>query len=103
MLGGGWEPSLPFPGFAEPGVCNRPLRHCFGPGETFRQDDEKDLLTRQIEVTFGKIGIDDISVAWADGQLSMLYSDSETRKLMAMEAAEELAEDLADLVSTAAG
>jgi FMN-dependent NADH-azoreductase len=72
-------------------------------GETFRQDDEKDLLTRQIEVTFGKIGIDDISVAWADGQLSMLYSDSETRKLMAMEAAEELAEDLADLASTAAG
>ena len=70
-------------------------------GEAFRQDAEDDLMTRQIEVTFGKLGIEDISIAWADGQFNMLHSDSETRKLMAMEAAEELAEDLADLAITA--
>lgn len=72
-------------------------------GEAFRQDDDADLMTRQIEVTFNKIGIDDISVAWADGQFSMLYSDSETRKLMALEAAEELAEDLEEISTAPAG
>jgi len=70
-------------------------------GDAFRQDDEADLLTRQVEVTFGKIGVEDISVAWADGQFGMIYSDSESRKLMALEAAEELAEDLADLADVA--
>lgn len=66
-------------------------------GEVFMQDDPNELLTRQIEIVFSKIGIEDISVAWADGQYNMVYDDTETRKLMAMEAAEELAEELADL------
>lgn len=66
-------------------------------GEAFKEDDPNDLLTRQIELVFGGIGIDDISYSWADGQYSSVYSDSETRKLMAMESAEELAEELQDL------
>ena len=43
---------------------------------------------------FSFIGVTDIEVAWADGQDAMTHKDGTERKAMAVEAAQELAEDL---------
>ncbi len=66
-------------------------------GDSFMEDDERDALTPLIESALRTIGITDISKAWADGQHAFKFEDSETRKSLAMEAAEELAEEVAEL------
>ncbi len=65
-------------------------------GSVYKEDDERDALSCQIRAAFGFVGINDIRVAWADGQNPLLCSDCEVRREMAFEAAEELAEDLAE-------
>ena len=65
-------------------------------GGIYKEDDERDALSRQVRAAFGFIGIDDIRIAWADGQNSLFCSDCEARRDMAFEAAEELAEDFAE-------
>ena len=65
-------------------------------GGVYKEDDERDALSRQINAAFGFIGINDIRIAWADGQNPIANSDCELRREMAFEAAEELAEDLAE-------
>jgi len=64
-------------------------------GEAFLEGDEKDALTPAVTNAFRAIGIDDISLAWADGQDSLAYSDSASRMEMAVEAVEEHAEEVA--------
>lgn len=66
-------------------------------GGSYKEDDERDALTAQIRAAFGFIGIDDIAVAWADGQNPLFFHDSEMRKNMAIEAAQELAEEIAEM------
>ena len=41
------------------------------------------------------IGVNDIALAWADGQDSSRHFDSNERREMAIEAAREIAEDIA--------
>ena len=65
-------------------------------GGIYKIDDERDTLSRQVSAAFGFIGIDDIRIAWADGQNPLFSSDCEARRDMAVEAAEELAEELAE-------
>ena len=65
-------------------------------GGIYKEDDERDALSRQVNAAFGFIGINDIRIAWADGQNPLLSSECEVRRDMAFEAAEELAEDLAE-------
>ncbi|MBL7017235.1 MAG: NAD(P)H-dependent oxidoreductase [Kiritimatiellales bacterium] len=65
-------------------------------GGVYKEDDERDALSRQVSAAFGFIGINDIRIAWADGQNPLFSSDCEVRRDMAFEAAEELAEDLAE-------
>lgn len=65
-------------------------------GGIYKEKDERDALSRQMDAAFGFIGIDDIRIAWADGQNPLFSSDCETRRDMAFEAAEELAEELAE-------
>ncbi len=65
-------------------------------GGIYKEDDERDALTRQVRAAFGFIGISDIRIAWADGQNPLFFSDSEIRRETAFEAAEELAEELAE-------
>ena len=67
-------------------------------GGIYRQGDVRDSLSSEIERIFGWIGIEDIGVAWADGQDTFLYQDTEAHKQVAVEAAQELAEDVADLL-----
>jgi len=65
-------------------------------GGVYKEDDDRDALTRQVRAAFGFIGITDIRIAWADGQNPLFFNDSEVRRETAFEAAEELAEELAE-------
>ena len=65
-------------------------------GGVYKENDARDALTSQIEAAFGFIGIDDVRIAWADGQNPLFLSDCEARREMAFDAAEELAEELAE-------
>ncbi len=69
-------------------------------GAVYKEDDERDALSRQIRGAFGFVGIDDIEIVWADGQNKIFNMDSDQRKEMAVEAAIETAEDIAELELT---
>lgn len=64
-------------------------------GDVYKEHDARDGITPVIENAFGSIGVTDIDVAWADGQNAAVYPDAAERKQFAIEAAEEIAEDLA--------
>jgi FMN-dependent NADH-azoreductase len=66
-------------------------------GDVYKEGDPRDGLMPIIRNTFGFIGVTDIDVAWADGQEPTIYTDSAERKATAIEAAEEIAEDIATL------
>ena len=63
-------------------------------GDIIAQDDARDALTPVITHAFADAGIRDLSIAWADGQYAFKFTDTESRKTMAIEAAEELAEEV---------
>jgi FMN-dependent NADH-azoreductase len=65
-------------------------------GGVYTEGDPRDALTPALRAAFGFIGIEDISIAWADGQTAMIFGDHEERKQTAMEAAVEAAEDLVE-------
>jgi FMN-dependent NADH-azoreductase len=71
-------------------------------GGVYKEDDDRDALTRQVRNAFGFIGIDDIEIVWAEGQNPLFFDNSEENKAMAIEAATEIAEDIAELDLTAA-
>ena len=66
-------------------------------GGVYKEDDERDALTRQVRSAFGFIGIDDLEIVWADGQNPLFNMDANERKEMAIEAAGEIAEDIAEI------
>jgi FMN-dependent NADH-azoreductase len=66
-------------------------------GSVYKEDDARDALSSQVRAAFGFIGIDDIEIVWADGQNPLFNMDHEQRKEMALEAATETAEDIAEL------
>jgi len=66
--------------------------------ETFKEGDPRDNLTPQLTSIFQALGIQEMSVAWADGQNPVWHADSEPRKDLAIEAAEDLAEEIAELM-----
>ena len=66
-------------------------------GSVYKEDDARDALSTQVRSAFGFIGIDDIEIVWADGQNALFNMDSNERKEMALEAATETAEDIAEL------
>jgi FMN-dependent NADH-azoreductase len=65
-------------------------------GGIYKEEDERDSLTRQVRSAFGFIGISDLRIAWADGQNPLFCSDCAARRELAFDAAEELAEELAE-------
>jgi FMN-dependent NADH-azoreductase len=66
-------------------------------GGVYKEDDPRDCLTSQIREAFSFIGIDHISTAWADGQNPLFFEDGSIRKSFAIESAQELAEEVADI------
>lgn len=63
--------------------------------QVYKENDPADGLTPAIRAIFAYIGIDDIRIAWADGQDANRHFDSAQRRDLAIEAAREIAEDLA--------
>ena len=78
----------------------RPLHHLktvvllVSSGNVYKENDPADGLTPAIRAAFAYIGVDDIRIAWADGQDKVRHADAAERLEMAIEAAKELAEDL---------
>lgn len=66
-------------------------------GSVYKEDDDRDALSRQVRHAFAFIGIDDLEIVWADGQTPLFFNDSAGRKEMALEAAAETAEDIAEI------
>ncbi|MBU0678524.1 MAG: NAD(P)H-dependent oxidoreductase [Verrucomicrobia bacterium] len=66
-------------------------------GGVYKEGDPRDTLSTAIENAFSFIDINDVSLAWADGQNSMYFSDFDQRKAFAIEAAQELAEEVAEI------
>ncbi len=83
------------------GFVTKPLHHIrkiillVSSGGVYREGDPRDALTACIEAAFGFIGIEDVTIAWADGQNPIAFSDLEERRNTATEAAIEAAEELA--------
>lgn len=63
-------------------------------GGVYKHEDARDALTRQVEAGFGFVGIENVQIAWADGQNPLFFGNGEERKQLAIESAEEIAEDL---------
>jgi FMN-dependent NADH-azoreductase len=66
-------------------------------GGVYKEDDERDALTRQVRNAFGFIGIEDLEVVWAEGQNPLFFDNHEENKAFAVEAAAEIAEDIAEM------
>lgn len=66
-------------------------------GDTFKQNDPRDALTPMITSLFHDIGVEDVAFAWADGQDPLRFKDSDKRKRLAVDMAEELAEEVLEL------
>ena len=71
-------------------------------GGVYKEDDPRDALSRQVRHAFNFIGIDDIEIVWAEGQNPLFFNNSEENKELAIEAATETAEDIADIDLTPA-
>ena len=65
--------------------------------QVYKEGDVRDGLTPALRAIFAYIGVDDLQIAWADGQDASRHFDSEQRREMAVEAAKEIAEDIATL------
>jgi FMN-dependent NADH-azoreductase len=66
-------------------------------GDSYKESDPRDGVTPCFTNTFGFVGVTDIAVAWADGQDPRFYSDSAERRQNALEAAQDLADEIAEL------
>ena len=65
--------------------------------QVYKEGDIRDGLTPALRAIFAYIGVEDIQIAWADGQDTARHFDSAERREMAIEAAREIAEDIATL------
>lgn len=68
-------------------------------GGIYKEGDARDALSTQVSAAFGFVKIEDIAVVWADGQNTFFFSDSDERKKMALEAAQDLAEEVAEMAT----
>lgn len=100
------SPSLTFSISKEEGV--KPLHKIksivllVASGGVYKEDDARDALTRQVRAAFGFVGIEDIEVVWAEGQNPLFFDNHEENKALAIEAASEIAEDVAEIDLTPA-
>ncbi len=70
-------------------------------GAALKEGDLGDALTPMATAIMQFIGVTDIVSAWADGQDPVMNADCDMRKKLAVEAAQELAEEVAELAKAA--
>jgi FMN-dependent NADH-azoreductase len=66
-------------------------------GDVYKENDPRDGLSPMIKSMLQDIGVDDVAFAWADGQDPLRFKDCERRKRLAIDMAEELAEEVLEL------
>jgi len=66
-------------------------------GGVYKEGDERDALTSEVRAAFGFVGIDELEIVWAEGQNPLFFDNHEENKAIAIEAAAEIAEDIADM------
>ncbi len=66
-------------------------------GGVYKEGDERDALTSEVRAAFGFVGIDDIEIVWAEGQNPLFFDNHDENKAFAIEAASEIAEDVAEM------
>jgi FMN-dependent NADH-azoreductase len=66
-------------------------------GMVYKENDPRDGITSSMKNNFNFIGVTDLDVAWADGQDPQLNKDVAERKETAVEAAQDIADDVATL------
>lgn len=66
-------------------------------GGVYKEDDDRDALTRQIRHAFEFIGISEMDVVWAEGQNPLFFDNCAENLEVALEAAVEVAEDIAEI------
>jgi FMN-dependent NADH-azoreductase len=66
-------------------------------GGIYKEDDDRDALSRQVRAAFGFVGIEDLEIVWAEGQNPLFFDNHEENKAIAVEAASEIAEDIAEM------
>lgn len=66
-------------------------------GGTYDDGDPRDCLKAEIKAAFGFVGINDIAVAWAQGQNSFFFADHAARKAAAVKEAEALGRVVGEL------
>ena len=66
-------------------------------GGAYKENDDRDALARLAMSAFDFIGVDDFEIVWADGQNAAAYLNHAENKEMAIEAAIEIAEDIAEI------
>ena len=66
-------------------------------GGTYTDEDRRNNFTNEIRAAFGFVQIQNVDVAWADGQNGFFFKDSAERKEKAIRAARELARKVARL------
>ena len=84
------------PGGAKPLHHIRRIVLLVASGGSYREGDPRDALLPQVQSAFGFVGISNVSVAWADGQNPFFFKDCDARKATALEAARDLAEEIAE-------
>lgn len=71
-------------------------------GGVYKEDDDRDALSRQVRHAFAFLGIENLQIVWAEGQNPLFFDNCEENKEIAIEAASEAAEDIAELDLTPA-
>ncbi len=66
-------------------------------GDVYKESDPRDGITPMMQNNFGFIGVTDIHYAWAEGQDKFFHNDADERKQFALEAAQDLADEIAEL------
>ena len=64
--------------------------------DVYKEGDERDGLTPAIRAIFAYVGVDDVQIAWADGQDARRHFDAAERLEVAVDAAKEIAEELGE-------
>lgn len=71
-------------------------------GSIYKENDVRDSLSRQAVAAFEFIGVENFEIIWAEGQNPVSNCNCEENKAMAIEAAIEIAEDIAEEFTSAA-
>jgi FMN-dependent NADH-azoreductase len=102
-----WLDQVIIPGgvFAFEDGAAQPLHHLqkivllISSADDFKEEDPRDGLTRELRATFEFIGVTDMAIAWADGQHGHGAEEAAEHKGIAIETAQDIADEIAEMAT----